>query len=548
MNWDNMTPVVRAVTRELSDQSLLLFSRSMFRFQDGGKFMVNWHHRLICDELEKVEAGETTNLIINVSPGGSKTHLVSICFPARGMAREKKARFLSVSYSNDLVQLNSTQVRDIVLSPEFQDMWPTKIAQDSNDKKLWQVLSEKGKKAGAYRAVSNGGGITGFRAGRLAADSYYGSLILDDPNKPGDMLTERKRNNSNQIFDNINTRLGNTGKTPIILIQQRLHPEDATGFRIKNMTCLEDGGWYKIWQTKNNPKARKWKQIIIPALIDDQYTQSLPEKYRKYVTGMMYGVDDLGRYSYWPEKEPLHEMLEREASTPYLFKAQYQQKPEALGGKVFPETVWEYYNRANAPKFAWRFITADTAQKQNEWNDFSVFAIWGVADGKIYLIDYIRGKWAAPQLKVKFLQFIATHNCKDSYPRNRYGVLRMAAVEDKVSGTGLIQETRHAAPVPVVPKQSHPLGKWAHAQDTLPSMANDKMAGRVFLPEDMDQNKLSVWVVEHAEFTIDDTHDHDDTVDNTMMAVDIGIRGELLNSGSNASTVSAGADTHTHDF
>lgn len=554
MNWEEMTDTQKAVLRELSDQSLLVFSRAMFRFQDGGQFAVNWHHHLICDELEKLETGDTQSLILNVSPGGSKTHLVSICFPARGLAREPKCRFLMVSYAADLVGVNSTQMRDTVKSEEYQQMWPTRIAGDSNDKKLWTILNARGKKAGGFRGASNGGAITGFRAGRLSQDAYYGTLILDDPNKPGDMLTDRKRFNSNQVWENIKTRYGSP-RTPTALIQQRLHTQDATGVKLENMTCIEDGVWYKIWRNKNG-SGKRWKQIIIPALITDDYVKALPVKYRKFVTGHLIEKDERGRFSYWPEKEELDTLLDIESSSPYLFKAQYQQDPVPLGGKVMPPTVWEYYVKATAPKFEFRFITGDCAFKAKETSDFTVFAVWGVANGKLYLIDYVRGRWESPKMRAQFLMLCATHKDEIAYPDDRFGTLRASYVEDAANGTGMIQELRYSAPIPINPYAPNRLGKWAACQDTLPFMNSEDSIGRIYLPEDMGHEmvnghhtggKLMDWVSEHAAFTSDDSHPHDDMCDNTFMAVSIGLRGQLIGN-SDSSGVSVGGETGSHNF
>lgn len=536
--WEEFSDGEKLMCKVLCEEDLLFFCRAFYRFSEGSKFLVNFHHHLICDELEAIESGEIQNLVINMPPGGSKTHIGSICFPARGMSKEIKARFLEASYSDELVQHNSSQVRDLVLSEEFQTMWPTKIASDSSSKKHWNLIDHRGKRSGAFKAASTGGPITGFRAGKLQQDKYYGTLILDDPNKPTDMLSDKRRKNSNEVINNtVKSRRG-SHKTPIVIIQQRLHPEDATGFVLKGKRCIKDAGWYKIWETPNNPGAPTWKQIILPALIDDAYVALLPEKYAKYVN--MFGErDDKGRYSYWAEKEALGDLLEMEATSPYVFAAQYQQKPMKLGGTIFKEEWWQYYNRANTPRFEWRFIIGDTAQKINEWNDFSVFSCWGVSEGKIYLIDRIRGKWEAHVLRAQFIAFVSKHNNADAYDKERYGKIRAAYVEDKVSGTGLIQEVRHALPVPVLPKKVS-VDKFQRAGDATPSIES----GRVVLPEDADW--IVEWVSEHTAFTIDDSHDNDDCVDNTMHATDIGIRGEMLTSQSGS--VGVGGSTGGSDW
>lgn len=545
-NWEDLTTLEKACIRELSEQSLSFYSRAMFRFQEGSPMLRNWHIELICDELELVEKRETDNLIINLPPGGGKTHLSSVCFPSRGLARNPKSRFLVVSYSNDLVKDISTRVRDLVFEgEEFQEMWALQSSKDSNEKSHWKLLDDRGKKTGEFKCASSGGSITGFRAGKLHRDKYYGALIMDDPNKPSDMLTERKREKSNEVWDTVRTRMASS-VTPTVVIQQRLHDQDATGFKLSKMECIEDGKWYKVWRNKNG-SGRKWKQIIIPALIDDEFVASLPEKYRNRVTGMFYGSDDKGRYSYWPEKETLEVLLDHEVSNGYLFAAQYQQDPVRLGGNLMPPSVWKWYNKSMAPKFDFRFITGDTALKAKDSSDYTVFAHFGVADGNLYLIDYIRGKWESPQMRVKLLSFIADGTALD---KERFGILRGVWIEDAVSGVGLIAECRNASPVPINPYRPNKHGKGASCQDTLPYLDTKHSTGRVYLPEDMDQAKLTVWVSEHADFTLEGAPQgkHDDTCDNTFMAVSIGLRQVTLSHVDVSGISIGGTDNGTYVF
>ena len=117
-----------------------------------------------------------------------------------------------------------------------------------------------------------------------------------------------------------------------------------------------------------------------------------------------------------------------------------------MGGNVFKSEWWRYYGdseKAHEPrpdKFEYTFITADTAQKTNELNDYSVLCYWGKYRDRVYFIDGIRGKWEAPDLRVQAEAFI-----KQCWRRNKEcGNLRKIYIEDKASGTGLIQDLTKA--------------------------------------------------------------------------------------------------------
>ena len=227
-------------------------------------------------------------------------------------------------------------------------------------------------------------------------------------------------------------------------------------------------------------------------------------------------MDGVKHYSFWPSKESVHDLLALREADQYTFDSQYQQKPIALGGSVFNSEWWTYYGSsldADEPdpgKYDYRFITADTAQKTGELNDYTVFCLWGKKNDKVYFIDGIRGKWEAPDMERQFTAFV-----NQAWRHNKsMGVLRKIYVEDKASGTGLIQNLRKKTPISITPLQRNK-DKVTRAMDAQPVIK----AGRVVLPE--EHPMLAEIIAEHSAFTYDDTHPHDDIVDNFMDAANI---------------------------
>ena len=53
MDFNDLTPIELAVSNVKTKQSLLYFTRFWFKVLRGSKFLLNWHHKLICNELEK---------------------------------------------------------------------------------------------------------------------------------------------------------------------------------------------------------------------------------------------------------------------------------------------------------------------------------------------------------------------------------------------------------------------------------------------------------------------------------------------------------------
>ncbi len=473
------------LTKDWCEQDHLFFTQYFFKHRQGIKFRVNWHHRLICDTVQRVIEGELKNVVINVPPGSSKTELVAINLIARGLAINPRARFLHISYSDDLALLNSETAREIVQSEEFQELWPLAIADDAKSKKRWNVIHD-GKKAGGVYAVSLGGQITGFRAGHMA-EGWQGAIIIDDPLKVEDAYSKTARAKANRkLISTVKSRKANPD-TPIIVIMQRLAEEDPTGF------------------IKAGKVPGEWDFINIPAMIDDEYLEGLPDKYRELIEESE--RDEQGRFSYWPYKEPLADLLELESKDRYVFSGQYQQRPSPLGGDIIQGAYFGRYTVL--PPLRFRKVFADTAQKTAERNDFSVFECWGLGeDGRIYLLDLIRGKWPAPELKRRAIAFWNKHKDTGDFD----SPLRQMLVEDKSSGTGLIQDIEAAGSIPVKGVQ-RTTDKLTRVMDVVSYIES----GLVWIPEAAPWT--NDFVSECEAFTADDTHAHDDQIDPMVDAI-----------------------------
>lgn len=153
---------------ELCERDPLYFMRYFFKQRMGSKMIVAPHHEVIMRTLQRVLSGEITRLIINISPGYSKTELCTINMMAYGLAINPRAKFLHLSYSHSLALLNSSTARGIVKSPAFQSMWPIELKDDADSKAMWWT-----KEGGGVYATSAAGQVTGFRAGHME-DGFTG--------------------------------------------------------------------------------------------------------------------------------------------------------------------------------------------------------------------------------------------------------------------------------------------------------------------------------------------------------------------------------------
>lgn len=499
--WEELTPAEKRAIKEISEQSFEKMIQIWYQIIQGQRFLTNWHFSLLCYEMERIIRGEVQNVIFNIPPGSGKTELFSIHAPVYAMQQSGKVRNLNLSFSDGLVQQNSHRVREIVGSEPFRTLWPSKLARASA--KDIAVLNPAGKTWLSMASRSIGGQVTGLRGGYMD-DGFTGMLMLDDPDKPSDMLSSVKRTAAHMLLKNTVRSRRMKDTTPCVVVQQRLHVNDSTWF-------LTNGGMGGI----------EFEVVSIPALVTEEYRESLPDwlkpQFDKDVlTSEPVIIDGVKHYSFWPSKESAQALYAMYLADPYTFCSQYQQKPFALGGNLLKSEWMPLYGNtsratATAPeRFEYTVITADTAQKTAEQNDYSVFVHWGIYKEKAYFIDGRRGKWEAPDLETNFVAF-----AKECYRNGKQiGSLRKILVEDKASGTGLIQGASKKVPVEIIPVQRD-TDKVVRAMDAAPVMK----AGRVLLPD--NHPMLEEIQAEVAAFTADDSHPHDDIVDNIVDVVNI---------------------------
>ena len=526
LEWQDLDFPHRVALKNICESSFLGFTRVFFELLQGEKMIVNWHHRYMSDAVEQVIKNKLKpgNLIINVPPGGTKSEFFSIHLPAYqnmlvNIQDLNKFRNLNISFSDTLVKRNSRRTRDIIQSAEYQELWPCEFG--VNQAEEWEIL-RNGKTAGQTISRSAGGQITGARGG-FFGDLYSGHIMLDDYNKPDDMFSETKRDAANRkMVNTIRSRRGDKSKehpTPVIGIQQRLHVNDMTGF-------CDTGGM-----------GMDFKIISIPALIDREYIDSLPEPFKEMCLKDIEGTDSriiggVEYWSYWPEMEHIDDLVSLWERDEYTFLSQYMQKPKALTGGLV-DTDW-FGRYEMLPELEWMAVYVDTnSGKVQDHNDFTVFTLAGYAQGRCYIIDVVRGKWDPEEL---LEMAIAVWDKWSEYSHRHPVAIRYMAIEDKQAGQGLITtlKKRRSIPVKEIPRGNNQ-NKLIRCNNVIPHIKT----GNVCIPLYIDDNGRMItetryatgevsgstdWMPaalkEVADFSADDSHDNDDIFDTWMDAID----------------------------
>lgn len=435
-------------------------------------FQQGWFNRIIAAELQQfyfdVMAGKQPRLIIQAPPRSGKSELFSRRFPAWAFGQNPNLQMIAASYSADLSSRMNRDVQRIIDSEEYAGVFPetsfssnTSASINSQKNIRNSEIFEIAGNSGSYRSAGVGGGITG-----MGADI----AIIDDPVK------DAKEANSQTYRDSVwdwytstfYTRL--SPKSGILLGMTRWHEDDLAGRLLADM---KNGG-------------DQWRVVSFPAIAEED------EQYRKEGDALH------------PERYDLTHLTKiKKAVGTQTWNALYQQRPSSKGGDVIKRAWFKRYSVL--PLMRRVIIAGDTAQKVKQHNDFSVFIVAGIGiDGGLYVIDLIRGKWEAPELERKlediWNKYRASHKAQSVY------------IEDKSSGTGLIQSIQRKRNIPIKGVQVD-----ADKYTRVLGIQGFIESGYVFLPEGAEW--VEDFLSECEKFTATDSHKHDDQVDTLTMAI-----------------------------
>ena len=366
------------------ENSLLFFARYIYKNNHNRKFVVSPHFVKIANFLQQVYDGHITRGIINIPPRYGKTELVIKIFVSWCLAKQNQSKFIHLSYSDALALDNSSQTKEYIQSESYQNLWKMQLKKDAQSKGKW--FNEFG---GGMYATASGGAITGFGAGVSELKGFSGAILIDDPLKPDDAFSDVKRRAVNDRYNNTIRSRVNNRDTPIIVIMQRLHEEDMSGF-------LLDGG-----------SGEEWEHLCLPALGEDN--QPL-----------------------YPEKHTFKELEQIRQADRYTFAGQYMQTPSPDEGGEWKRDWFHIVKKAEVPAgINWECII-DGAYTKDTKNDPTGIQISGKHGNDMYIWSSIDKYLEMPQLKA----FIKPH--LDSSGVN----VVLTSVEPKASGKSLVQLIR----------------------------------------------------------------------------------------------------------
>jgi len=443
---------------------MTFIKRSFYELNPQATFARSPHIEVLATKLAACRSGKLRRLTVCLPPRMLKSIAVSVAFPAWLLGHDPTKQVICASYGQDLSDKHARDCRTLMMSDFYRALFPrARLSPEKQSVNDFLTTSQ-----GFRMSTSVGGVLTG-----RGADI----IILDDPLKPDDALSETKRTAANEWFNNtLLSRLNSKETGIIIVVMQRVHQDDLVGH-------VQDRG--------------NWQVLSLPAIAEEDekhlIESPLGRRWFRRKTGE----------ALQPERESLETLRNiRQTKGTYNFSAQYQQNPIPIGGAIVKTEWLRFYEPHELSSgFSLMVQSWDTANKAGELNDFSVCTTWQADYENHYLIDVFRKRLDYPNLK---------RTVKEQAQKHKADIV---IIEDRASGTQLIQDL-HADGVCGL--EPYDPGPGIDKQMRLYAVSAEFESGRARLP------RSAPWKEEYVrEITGFPGTKYDDQVDSTSQALEL---------------------------
>src|SRR5271167_515119 len=362
--------------------------RCFSELNSGASFLPSWHIEVLAAKLQSVRDGGARRLIVNIPPRHLKSLAASIALPAWLLGRDPTLAIVNATYAQDLSDAFARDCRAVMTTDWYQSLFPTRLL--TARPPLRELITTEG---GFRLATSVGGVLTG-----RGADV----ILIDDPMKPADAMSESRRTGANSWFDGtLYSRLNDKTRGSIVIVMQRLHEDDLVGHVLR-----QEG----------------WEVVSFPAIAEADETHEIETPFGRKAFHRRAGE------ALHAAREPLAALEQIRATIGEAnFAGQYQQRPAPAGGGMIREAWFPRFSEAERPAFERVIQSWDTANKPTELADYSVCTTWGLKGPNAYLLNVFRKKLAFPDLERAVIE-------QDAHFRPE-----VILIEDRASGTQLIQ-------------------------------------------------------------------------------------------------------------
>ena len=423
--------------------SFYSFVKYAFPYVEGTNVFVDgWHIKALCDHAEECYFGNIKYLVINIPPGCMKSTLFSVMFSAWVWIKSANSKMLTISGSKSVAYRDSVKCKDLITSKWYQRLWGDTFHIKKNVNSISRYSNNKG---GDKVTKTLLGSITGERCD---------FIVIDDPNDFRNVSSDTVRNTINNVISgSIFTRQDGGKKSAIMIIMQRFHEMDATGF----VTSL---GLPSL------------VHLVLPYEFDPlRHCVTIP---LRGTTEPWKDPRKVKNELIWPNKYDrnyLENNLKKALQTEYNIQSQLQQLPIMPSGNIFRKEWFNYWNEPRLPTCDFIITSWDTAVSVGVESCSSACTTWGVfqklnGSYNIILLSAWVGKLEHPDLRKFIIRLAKNYNAHDQADRNQPGsAVDMVLIEEALHGKAMLSDlVKSGIPIHGFNPRFH--GLQGHAHET----------------------------------------------------------------------------------
>jgi len=347
------------------------------------KYLINWHHRNLCDKLDRFARGEIKRLMVFMPPQHGKSELCSRRFPAYMFGLNPNIKIIAASNSPSLAQDFNRDIQRIMDTEAYKELFPNTYLSGSNVR--YNSLNSYVRTTNKFEIVNFNGSYRCAGTGHNIVGNPATMLLIDDPLKGAEASHSTVvRNKLWDWYNNDFKSRRSNQDVPILLIQTRWNEDDLAGRLLK----LERD---------------KWEVVEFPAICEHEDNLDDPRKIGEALWKDRFGLQALQEIKDTGTEE-------NPTGGEYWFSALYQQNPKPLGGNQFKKADFRYYSVTHNGQALYTlrngevtknvdhskltiFCTMDLAMTLTSKSDFTVICTWGLTqDNDLILLDMFRSR------------------------------------------------------------------------------------------------------------------------------------------------------------
>lgn len=323
------------------------------------RYIVTPQARLLAEIIEKVRTRKLKRVCVSIGPQMGKSQILSRAAPAWLQGGDPYRHSILGSYNQDLANGFGFDVRTIMQSNVYKQVFPGVELMTGGEAKDLLVTREGGKMAFV--------GVGGSGSGKPADD-----FVVDDPyrnHEDANSLLYRE-----QVWNWFNgvVMARTHDDTTILIVHTRWHQDDLIG-RLADPTHPERRGLYAGIE-------KRWTYINLPAVVTD------PELARALGLTLEAPTDPLITEQFghtpmsalWPGRKSLPLMAEARQADKRTFEALYMGRPSPEEGTYFKKDYLKEYDRGELPKKLRYYGASDHAVSKKQSRDLSCLGTIGL--------------------------------------------------------------------------------------------------------------------------------------------------------------------------